>query len=92
VMGAGKDLHELEDGLELKISVHSRMRKSFLDDMYVSGMAKKMICWKHVQHQQHFRPAHLPQHLIVSQEEVVNLSGKCMGSFPAVASYLNPTS
>jgi hypothetical protein len=95
VMGAGEYLHELEDGLqplELKISIHSRMRKSFLDDMDVSGMAKKMIWWKHFHHQQHFRPAHLPKHLIVSHEEVVNLSGKCMGSCPAVASYLNPTS
>jgi hypothetical protein len=94
-MGPEKDLDRLEaepQPLELKISVHSRMRKSFLDDMDVSGMAKKMIWWKHEQHQQHFRPAHLPPHLIVSQEEVVNLSSICMVSCPAVASYLNPTS
>jgi hypothetical protein len=91
VMRAGKSLHELEDGLQplvLKISVHSRMRKSLLDNMDVSGVAKKMIWWKH---QQHFRPAQSPQRLIVPQEEVVTMSGKCMESCPPVASYLNPT-
>jgi hypothetical protein len=46
LMGPEEDLDKLETGpqpLELKISVCSRMRKSFLDDMDVSGMAKKMI-------------------------------------------------